>query len=81
MIKADPLAATGSSEMTCYEHELLTDPSGFKPGAAFNACWEFCLEEGWMLRTGAVTPKGQKAIEAYEARRDQEDEGVPAPSQ
>ncbi len=51
---------------TIHEYQVLTKSWDGAYGAGWNAACEFCIEAGWMDHFGIVTPKGHKAIEAYE---------------
>lgn len=56
-----------------YEYQVLTQTWDGVYGAAYNACAEICIEEGWMDHFGFVTAKGYKAISDYENRSKDED--------
>lgn len=56
-----------------YEYQILTQTWDGVYGAAYNACAEICIEEGWMDHFGFVTAKGHKAIADYENKPKDED--------
>lgn len=49
-----------------HEYNVLTGNWRGPYGAAFNACWEFCVENGLLKRNGELTPLGQLSIKQYE---------------
>lgn len=55
-------------ELNQYEYQILTQSWDDVYGAAFNACSEICIENGWMDHFGFVTPKGDRAIDAFEKK-------------
>ena len=57
-------------ELNRYEYQILTKTWDGTYGAAYNACAEICIENGWMDHFGFVSPKGYRAIEAFEKKAD-----------
>lgn len=48
-----------------YEYELLTDSWRGPAGAAYNACWEYCHENGLIGGSGRLTLRGEEQVALF----------------
>jgi hypothetical protein len=48
-----------------YEYEVLTDTWKGPAGAAYNACWEYCQENGLIKGNGQLTFEGEDQVKLY----------------
>lgn len=51
-----------------YEYKLLKKQWEEVQGAAYNACYEYCYENGYIDHLSVVTPKGEKQIKLFEKK-------------